>query len=137
MLFRSNQFGGTIGGPIQSDKTFFFLAYESTREAKSQLRNPTTMDADLRRGILKTNGVPTGQVVNVNPIMIPYINQYPLPSPQGRAFGDGTAEYLFEFKQRNTEHFGQARIDLPSLSANDSFFARFTGSNAEGNGPSN
>ena len=135
--FRRNQFGGTIGGPVQKDKTFFFLAYESTREAKSQLRNPTTMDADLRRGILKANGVPTGQVVNVNPIMIPYINQYPLPSPQGRAFGDGTAEYLFEFKQRNTEHFGQARIDLPSLTANDSFFARFTGSNAEGNGPSN
>ncbi len=29
---RRNQFGGTIGGPIYKDKTFFFFAYQGTRE---------------------------------------------------------------------------------------------------------
>jgi carboxypeptidase family protein/TonB-dependent receptor-like protein len=30
--FRNNQFGGSLGGPIFRDKTFFFLAYEGQRE---------------------------------------------------------------------------------------------------------
>ncbi len=29
--FRQNQFGGTFGGPIRRDKTFFFMDYEGTR----------------------------------------------------------------------------------------------------------
>src|ERR1019366_1473387 len=31
--FRNNQFGGSIGGPIVKDKTFFFLDYEGQRES--------------------------------------------------------------------------------------------------------
>jgi len=29
-VFHQNQFGGTIGGPIKKDKTFFFLSYQGT-----------------------------------------------------------------------------------------------------------
>ena len=32
---RQNQFGGTLGGPIQKDKTFLFLSYEGQRRAQS------------------------------------------------------------------------------------------------------
>src|SRR5579864_3032160 len=31
--FHNNQFGGSIGGPIRKDKTFFFLDYEGQRES--------------------------------------------------------------------------------------------------------
>jgi hypothetical protein len=29
-IFHQNQFGGTLGGPIKKDKTFFFLSYQGT-----------------------------------------------------------------------------------------------------------
>jgi hypothetical protein len=32
--FRQNQFGGTIGGPIRRDQTFFFVDYQGTRQTQ-------------------------------------------------------------------------------------------------------
>jgi hypothetical protein len=32
--FRQNQFGGTVGGPIQHDKIFFFTDYQGTRQTQ-------------------------------------------------------------------------------------------------------
>jgi len=34
-VFRQNQFGGTFGGPIKKDKTFFFLDYQGTRQTQA------------------------------------------------------------------------------------------------------
>jgi hypothetical protein len=34
-VFRQNQFGGTFGGPIRRDKTFFFLDYQGTRQTQA------------------------------------------------------------------------------------------------------
>src|SRR6202011_5390989 len=42
--YRQNQFGGTFGGPIRRDKTFFFMDYEGTR---------------IRQAVPSTNTVPT------------------------------------------------------------------------------
>ncbi|MBZ5548367.1 MAG: TonB-dependent receptor [Acidobacteriia bacterium] len=38
---RENQFGGTLGGPVQKDKTFFFLNYEAKRRGASPTYAPS------------------------------------------------------------------------------------------------
>jgi hypothetical protein len=35
-VLRQNQFGGTIGGPILRNRTFFFASWEGRRERRSQ-----------------------------------------------------------------------------------------------------
>ncbi len=38
-VFRQNQFGGTFGGPIRKDKTFFFADYQGTRQTQAPTVN--------------------------------------------------------------------------------------------------
>jgi len=56
--FRRNQFGGTVGGPIIKDRTFFFADYEGIRQSK---------------GIANVNFVPSqaarnGQLCSIPPV---------------------------------------------------------------------
>ena len=46
---RYNVFGGTVGGPIRRDKTFFFLSYQGTRRGDGQVRT-LTVPSLLERG---------------------------------------------------------------------------------------
>ena len=138
--FVRNQFGATAGGPIKKNETFFFLAYEGTQETLSNTRVAIVPDQNARQGILPltpagcnaANGTVQRDgtcLVPVSAKMAPYLPFFPLPSPQGRNFGDGTAQYIFAADQPTDEHFGLARLDH-QISVNDSLFARFTGSSS-------
>src|ERR1700738_5484097 len=47
---KQNQFGGTFGGPIIKDKTFFFGYYEGFRNRQGETVNATVPSADERKG---------------------------------------------------------------------------------------
>ncbi|HEX4770919.1 MAG TPA: hypothetical protein VH351_08830, partial [Bryobacteraceae bacterium] len=38
-VYRQNQFGGTFGGPLVKNKTFFFVDYQATRQTRASLIN--------------------------------------------------------------------------------------------------
>src|SRR5438552_717300 len=40
-VFRQNMFGGTVGGPLVKNRTFFFVDYQGTRQARAPLVNAT------------------------------------------------------------------------------------------------
>src|SRR4051794_30733028 len=48
--FRLNQFGGTLGGPIRRDRTFFFMDYQGTRNRQAQTFVSTVPTAAFKQG---------------------------------------------------------------------------------------
>ncbi len=72
---RQNDFGGTFGGPILKDKTFFFFSYEGLRLRLPQTTLSTVPDAGF------TPGGTTNSRQNATPAMQPYLNAFPLPNP--------------------------------------------------------
>jgi len=49
-VFHQNQFGGTLGGPIWKDHTFFFGSYQGTRFRQSQSGGNVKVFTDAERG---------------------------------------------------------------------------------------
>jgi hypothetical protein len=47
--YKLNQFGGTFGGPIRKDRTFFFVSYEGSRERRGVPGSPVTVFSDAER----------------------------------------------------------------------------------------
>ncbi|HEY6329123.1 MAG TPA: TonB-dependent receptor, partial [Blastocatellia bacterium] len=48
-VFRQNQFGGTLGGPIKKDKVFFFVDYQGTRTVQGISSPVTTVLSSAER----------------------------------------------------------------------------------------
>jgi len=117
---RYNDFGGTLGGPIYKNKTFFFFSEEARRVLTYTSFDTTVPTAAERQGIFATpvclvplnssGACPAGQkstqVTNINPAAQAYlndiINKLPLPAdPTCSAACDvaSTGRNVFNFHQ--------------------------------------
>jgi len=121
---RLNQFGGTLGGPILKNKTFFFLNYEGFRRSA---------------GITRITNVPTlaeraGQFTdaNGNPVAVPVtstsatvFNLFPLPN-----LNDPTGNFISSPEQRDATDQFLVKLDH-RLRSSDNVSARYSRTRAD------
>ena len=146
-IFRSNQFGGSLGGPLPIKSTFFFVAYEGLRsksasaslqlvpDAASRTGNfqensgviydPLTLDPSGDRQPFPNNIIPENRI---DPIASKYLLQYePLPN---RSPGS-SSNYLDATPSISNNNSVSGRIDHQFRSSG-LLFGRYTLNNEDG-----
>jgi len=123
-VFVDNRFGGTLGGPIFKDRTFFFLNYEGRRNPTSAVVTRIVPTDTYKQGIMRFRDA-SGAVQTIdaamlktldprslgaNPKALEYLALYPSPNDAG---GDGlnTGGFTFAAPLKNNNDFGVARLD--------------------------
>ncbi len=135
--FRQNQFGGSLGGPVIRNRTFFFLSYEGQRVRKSLTSTFSVPTDALRIGdftglpaVYDPNNAAGGVRQPFPGNRIPLTNLDPVSSALlaniPRANLPGIAQNLLssEVQRLNSNNFS-GRLDH-QLSTNDTAYARFS-----------
>ena len=122
--FTRNQFGGSVGGPITQDKTFFFVVYEDLRERLGRTLRTNTIGAGCKGGagnvITNTACPQLGNTASatIAPQMAPLLALYPNPNLPNN-------QLTFPYSQPSNDHYGQVRGDH-SISGSNTLFGRYT-----------
>src|SRR2546425_6435342 len=138
--FKRNQFGFTLGGPIQKDKTFFFGGYEGLRDRLGGTSVGNVPNALAHQGILPAGGAVGAplscpyQTISANPLkcaVAPGVQQWLdlYPAPNGKDLGNGTAELAFVTSQPTNEDYFTVKLDR-NFSSKQSMFGRYTFDNS-------
>lgn len=141
--FRRNIFGGTLGGPIERDKAFFFIDYEGTRQRDSGPALASVPLADYRTGNLSRftqvirdpqnsnlpfagNIIPTSRIVNpAAKALFADTKLYPLPNQAGTGAIGVTNDYLGVSANALQNDQADAKVDI-RLTPNDSLSGRWS-----------
>jgi hypothetical protein len=121
--FVRNQFGGSLGGPIRRNRTFFFVNMENLLESQSITQSLSVPDANAHQGLLPSATSP-GSLVNVgvSSEVAPFLNLYPLPN--AGSLGGGLGTLRVSSRQPTRENYGLVRLDH-SFSPGSNFLARY------------
>jgi hypothetical protein len=82
-VFRRNLFGGTFGGPVIRNRTFFFASYEGLRQSGGRSQTVVVETPQLRDYVLQTrpNSIAAKFFSQFRPIVYPTANIRDLGSP--------------------------------------------------------
>jgi len=127
--FRNNQFGGSLGGPLQKDKSFFYVAYEGQRERLGVTSvNDVPSPQDFIDAINNLGGNPATPISS-NPVVNPVIrNLFALCETTGGCSG-GNAPW----PAANLAGFPNSTSSAPAFNDADSVVAKLDHSFSEKN----
>ncbi|MEZ5395013.1 MAG: carboxypeptidase regulatory-like domain-containing protein [Bryobacterales bacterium] len=106
---RRNQFGAKLSGPAVKDRLWFLVNYEGLRTSRGRTARPTVPTLEARQGRLPSADGGVRQVAVADSVK-PYLDLY--PAPNGRDFGDGTAESARQVTTSVNEDYVAAKVDL-------------------------
>jgi|HubBroStandDraft_4_1064222.scaffolds.fasta_scaffold15279_2 hypothetical protein len=116
--FHNNQYGGSLGGPIVKDKTFFFVDYEGQQEPVGVVTIAQVPTGTGPGGALSPNDA-------TNPVIAKLLATNPWPAPNlapGALFSPGTASVVSPSFNRLTSVI--AKIDQ-NFNANNLLTGRY------------
>jgi hypothetical protein len=144
-VFRRNQFGGVLGGPIVKDKAFFVVDYQGTRQVIGRVRTSTVPTLLQRQGIFteKISGIApaiydpattapkpgsgftrtrfTNNTLSyLDPVALRLLNRFPLPTASGTA-----NNYTRTGNEPSVQDQFDVRIDN-RFSSKDQIFGRYS-----------
>jgi hypothetical protein len=108
--FKRNQFGGSVGGPIIPERTFFFFDYEGIRQSKGITALTTVPSMDARSGMIHDPKTGTPLTVTIDPNAQKFLAFYHLPNGPVTDNPD-IAKYSFAAQQVVNENFFTTRLD--------------------------
>jgi hypothetical protein len=143
--YRQNQFGGSVGGPLKKDKTFFFGDYEGFRQVQGLTYTASVPTDAMKAGnfvgiarvydptttvpVSGSNPVqytrtefPNDQIPlkMINPLAVKYMELYPEPNRPGT-----TGNYTSSFPKTQNYSTFDTRIDH-HFREQDYFYARYS-----------